>query len=613
MTGKITAIAAVILLLAAGGAVFVYGGSGLLGTSDSSSTGSDSYSDGGASSQTDDDDATEDDSSAWSGTDVIVDEASGITLTYVSGTENCYTITQNSSTKEYTIAFSGITEDTVYLISGTLNGCITVDAGDDYDFKLGLNGVTITSVYSAPIVCTSTNNLVLAAMADTVNTVTDNRSEQTSSNAISACVYSTCDLKFQGNGSLTVVSENNNGIHSKGDLRIRNLTLDVTCVDNALKGNDSVSIKSGNITLTAESGDGILTTSTDLSSGGVQRGTVTINSNKGDTALVINAYCDGIDAAYDVIIEETEGNTVSVTIKTYTGATTASSSRTNNGWGGNPHGGSWGQQGPDSNKSASTSFSCKGIKADNTVNINSGTVSINAYDDAIHANSDVKMESTSSYGKGNVYITGGTVALSSSDDAIHADGGVYISSGDVSISQSYEGIEGSSVTVSGGSVYVRSSDDGINSSGTITLSGGYVMVYAGGDGIDSNCSTRYKGIVFSGAIVGIVSTSGGNSAIDTDSGYTYAGGKVLAICPQGMTSECLNCNGGVSNVGKYSTITASSGSYLTVKVSSSSEVAIKMPTSLSNAFVIYLGSSSASFSSSNAMSELSEVAYCLYA
>ena len=611
MSTKIMAILAVILVAAAGGAVFAFGSVDDSGSSDDST----SSDDGNAVSQTDDDDSEDDDSSTWkdTGTDVVVDGASGVTLTYVSGTEACYEITQNSTTHEYTLTFSGITEDTVYMISGTLTGSIVINVNEDYDFKLGLNGVTITSSYSAPIVCTSANNFVLAAIEGTVNTITDDRAEQTSSDAISSCVYSVCDLKVQGNGGLTVLSENNNGIHTKGDLRIRNVTLNVTCVDNALKGNDSVTIKSGTITLTAESGDGIVTTSTDLNSKGIQRGTVTINSNKGDTVLVINSYCDGIDAAYDVIIEETEGNSVSVTIKTYTGATSSASSTTRTGWGGNPRGGSWGQQGPDSNKSASTSFSCKGIKADNSVSINSGTVTVNAYDDAIHANSDVKIESTSSYGKGSVYITGGTVVLSSSDDGIHADGGVYITGGSVKVSQSYEGIEGSSVTVSGGSVYVRSSDDGINSSGTITLSDGYVMVYAGGDGIDSNCTTRYKGIVFSGAIVGIVSTSGGNSAIDTDTGYTYTGGKVLAICPQGMTSECLNCSGGISSVGKSSTITVSSGAYLTVKVSSSTEMAIEMPTSLSNAFVIYLGSSSASFSSSSAVSGISEVTEYLYA
>jgi len=612
MTNKITAILAAVILVAVGGAVFVYGGSVENSILDSNIVTSDN--EGNTVSQTDDDDSEDDDSTTWSGTDVVIDGTPGITLTYVSGTEGCYAITQNSTTNEYTVTFSGIAEDTTYMISGSFSGCIVIDVSENWDFKLGLNGVSITSSYSAPIVCTSGNNLVIAAVSDTENTVTDNRSEQTASNAINSCIYSVCDLKIQGNGSLTVVSENNNGIHTKGDLKIRNLTLDVICVDNALKGNDSVTVKSGIITLTAESGDGIVTTSTDLNSKGVQRGTVTINSNKGDTVLVINSYCDGIDAAYDVVIEETEGNTVSVTVKTYTGATAqSSSSRTGGGWGSNPHGNSWGQPGPDSNKSASTSFSCKGIKADNSVNINSGTVVINSYDDAIHANSDVRMESTSSYGKGSVYIAGGTVTLSSSDDAIHADGGVYIIGGDVNITQSYEGIEGSSVTISAGSVYVRSSDDGINSSGTITLSGGYVMVYAGGDGIDSNCSVSYKGIVFSGATVGIVSTSGGNSAIDTDRGYTYTGGKVLAICPQGMTSECLNCSGGVSGVGKYSTITASSGSYLTVKSSSSTEMAIKMPVSLSNAFVIYLGSNSISFSTANSVSGVDEVTSYLYA
>ena len=607
MSPKIIALLAMVMVLSVGGAIFVYESTG--GIANTSSNGSN------ATSATDDDDSEDDDSDTWkdSGTDVVVDTASGLTLTYVSGTEQCYTITQNSSTGEYTITFSGITEDTVYMISGTLTGNIVVDVSEEYDFKLGLNGVTVESSYNVPIACTSGNNFVLAAIEGTENTVTDDRAEQTSTDAVNSGIYSVCDLKIQGGGKLTVVSENNNGVHTKGDLRIRNLTLTVTCVDNALKGNDSVSIKSGTITLTAESGDGIVTTSTDLNSSGVQRGTVTVNSNKGNTVLVINSYCDGIDAAYDVIIEETEGNSVSVSIKTYTGASTSSTTRTTSGWGGNSRGSSWGQAGPDSNSSASVSFSCKGIKADNSVNINSGTVTVNAYDDAIHANSDVKMESTSSYGSGAVYITGGNVTLSSSDDGIHADGGLYISGGTVKITQSYEGLEGSSVTVSGGSVYVRSSDDGINSSGTITLSGGYVMVYAGGDGIDSNCSTRYKGIVFSGAVVGIVSTSGGNSAIDTDSGYTYSGGKVLAICPQGMTSECLNCSGGVSGIGKYSSVSVSSGSYLTVKVSSSTEMAICMPASLSNAFVLYLGSSSASFSSSSSLSDVSEVANYLYA
>ena len=125
MSTKIMAILAVILVAAAGGAVFAFGSVDDSGSSDDST----SSDDGNAVSQTDDDDSEDDDSSTWkdTGTDVVVDGASGVTLTYVSGTEACYEITQNSTTHEYTLTFSGITEDTVYMISGTLTGSIVIN------------------------------------------------------------------------------------------------------------------------------------------------------------------------------------------------------------------------------------------------------------------------------------------------------------------------------------------------------------------------------------------------------------------------------------------------------------------------------------------------------
>lgn len=66
-----------------------------------------------------------------------------------------------------------------------------------------------------------------------------------------------CDLTHGGKGELIVISANNNGIHAKKDLEVKNLTLSVTCADNALKGNDSVDVIGGVITLVAKSGDGI--------------------------------------------------------------------------------------------------------------------------------------------------------------------------------------------------------------------------------------------------------------------------------------------------------------------------------------------------------------------
>ena len=267
-------------------------------------------------------------------------------------------------------------------------------------------------------------------------------------------------------------------------------------------------------------------------------------------------------------------------------------------------GGMGGMQDGNSNKSE---YSTKGLKAGNDITISAGTVNIKAYDDAIHANADTTLENGES-STGNVTVSGGTLTLYSADDGIHADGTLSVSGGSINITKCYEGLEGAYIHVTNGSVSIVSSDDGINSpttSGTrIRISGGTVYIYANGDGIDSNSRTSYSGIVFEGGKVLVISTSKGNSAIDTEAGYSYTGGSVLAIMPSGgMTSESTKCNNTSAMAKK--TISLSSGSYLTVSVSSTTVVTVKMPCSLS-AMVIYLGNSSASMSSSSSSSAVLE-------
>ena len=167
----------------------------------------------------------------------------------------------------------------------------------------------------------------------------------------------------------------------------------------------------------------------------------------------------------------------------------------------------------------------------------------------------------------------------------------------------YEGVEGNTVTVSGGSVSVVSSDDGFNSGATsgtgITISGGSVYIYAGGDGIDSNSRTSYNAIAFTGGNTIVISTSGGNSAIDSDGGYKYSGGKVLAIMPSNaMTSESKHCSN-FASIGKSQNVSLSANAYATVKVGGAVSVSVKMPKDMS-ALAIYLGSSSASITSATA-------------
>ena len=250
-------------------------------------------------------------------------------------------------------------------------------------------------------------------------------------------------------------------------------------------------------------------------------------------------------------------------------------------------------------------YSTKGIKAANEIVINNGTVNIKAYDDAIHANSDAALENGES-AIGNVSVNGGTVTAYSNDDGLHADGTLSIKGGTVSVINSYEGLEGSRVDISGGYVSVNSKDDGINATATsgtaVAISGGVVYVYCTGDGIDSNSRTSYSGIVFSGGRTVVISNSNGNSAIDSEQGYSYTGGSVVAVMPRGgMSHEATNCEN-FSSVGDYIEISISSGECLVVGIGDTTAT-VKMPSSLSSALVIVLGDNSPSITTESSSTE----------
>ncbi len=588
------------------------------------------------------------------------------------------------------------------VLSGTYYGGIVINSS--YTTILELSGATLNSYDTCPLYINSSEDVDIKVVSGTENYVNDYRDAVASDSTtdVSASIYVTSDLALKGTGSLTVYSANNNGIHGKDDLEAQKLTLTVNVLDNALKGNDSVTINSGTYTLIARQGDCIKTSSSDLSSSNVQRGSVTIN----DGTLNLYAACDGIDAAYDVVInnspviniytdkysEYSEEVTAvtdsiyyirntstaytysiyyynsstgayvwknSVTSPTYTvnsgmktyyyyevekpdgydkmyvyvysstqtqgqdsSYTKKSSALTINdnydtiAYSGNnfsftnyttgsssSQGGMGGMGGgADQGNTDKGDYSTKGIKANNAITINGGTIYIKAYDDAIHANNDETIESGVTP-EGAVTINGGTVTVYSNDDGIHADGTLTIADGTVSVTNSYEGIEGEKIIISGGTITVISSDDGFNStletgSYGIQITGGYIYVYAGGDGLDANTTTSYGGILFNGGRTVVISTSSGNSCIDTEQGYTYKSGYVVAMCPSGMTSECEKVSGSVSSYGKTSSLTLTKNYYLTV----SGVAVIKLPASISSGYVIELGSTSASISQSSSTS-----------
>lgn len=217
-----------------------------------------------------------------------------LTVTTLSGTAGTVTVSDGE------IAVTGLDADTVISLSGEFYGHIAVTGNALYSIELELSGLKLTSYDTAPVVSLGADKLKISAKKGTENYIYDMRAEVTDVSGISSAVYSDCDTDVQGKGNLTVYSAENNGIHTKDDLEVKNLVLLVECEDNALKGNDNVTVLSGNITLIARSGDGIKTKNADVSASGRQRGTVTIS---GGTVLIYAAL-DGIDAAYNSVIDE---------------------------------------------------------------------------------------------------------------------------------------------------------------------------------------------------------------------------------------------------------------------------------------------------------------------
>lgn len=538
-----------------------------------------------------------------------------LTVTTLSGTAGTVTVSDGE------IAVTGLDADTVISLSGEFYGHIAVTGNALYSIELELSGLKLTSYDTAPVVSLGADKLKISAKKGTENYIYDMRTEVTDVSGISSAVYADCDTDIQGKGNLTVYSAENNGIHTKDDLEVKNLVLLVECEDNALKGNDSVTVLSGNITLIARSGDGIKTKNTDVSASGKQRGTVTISGG----SVLIYAALDGIDAAYDVIIDERTA-TVDIQIFTdsyskYTEAEEGTSSAVASysvtaaggrpggggfpGGGGGPGGGGFPGGGgggmPGEGNSNKSDYSSKGIKAANVVSIAAGTITVKSHDDAVHAGTDDALDSGATPA-GDVTVSGGNLTLFSDDDAMHADGNLTVTGGEISVIGCYEGLEGSTVSVSGGVVSVVSSDDGLNGTATsgtvISVSGGYVYVNAGGDGFDSNSRTSGTGIVFSGGRCVIISSGNSDSAIDTEAGYTYSGGYVLAIGNSGgMSSESTSSTPSFNTVGKSATARLTAGSYVTVDGYVSYLVK-----SAQSALVVFLGDSAATIGTSSSVS-----------
>ena len=287
-----------------------------------------------------------------------------------------------------------VTAAGVYVLSGTASNCtVKVSAGADDKVQLVLNGVSVTNDSTPVIYVTQADKCFVTTAENSENTLKVTGAFTADGNTnTDAVIFSKDSLTLSGLGTLTVVSSQGNGVSGKDDIRVTGGTYNITCAKDGLEANDSIAVC-------------------------------------GNASVTVNATEDGFHAEND------SDDTV--------------------GW----------------------------------ILIAGGNTSITSGSDAVHANAALQMDNGSVTASGRegfestyVQINGGSVAINASDDGINA--GAKSSAYSVVIE-----ITGGSVNVTVGA----GDTDAIDANGDIIVSGGTITVTAPTSSFDYDGTATYTG------------------------------------------------------------------------------------------------------------------------
>ena len=185
-------------------------------------------------------------------------------------TKDKVTLDESNSVAESTIDLNNpstdvtITKGGTYTFSGSFKHSIIVDAENE-NVEIVLNGVNITTENTATIIGLNANKITITLNENTTNVLTDGGNSE-----YDGCIYSNAELIFNGNGTLIVNGNQNDG--------------------------EGIATEAKNITF--NSGTYKITSIDDGINAGGDGATITIN----DGTFYIDASGDGIDSNKDAII-----------------------------------------------------------------------------------------------------------------------------------------------------------------------------------------------------------------------------------------------------------------------------------------------------------------------
>ena len=478
-------------------------------------------------------------------------------------TEDTYQIKSNILT---------LSSNEEYIIKGSCSECgIEVKKGTSP--TITLSSISIDNSQTGPFVIKKSANVNL--ILEGISTIIDKETDESLSDFEGAGIKfkSGSNLTISGTGTLIVNGNIKNGIKgaSGSNLIINSGILNVTCINNGIAADGSVTINGGTFNVETSDGDGIKSDPdyNDTAS----KGSVIIN----DGTFNINSYNDGIQAKDKLIINGGIFN-----IKTF-------------------------KDGSSATNFDKDLYSAKGIKVSTnetteiSMIITGGTFKLNTADDSVHSD-------------GNITITGGTFQISTQDDGVHADQYLILGKrGDsnsnvkINITKSLEGLEGAQVYIYSGTYNVIASDDGINAAGDTTeqcrqgnmpggnmgpggnmkrnlrggnkrklqqmqcanfhiyIYGGEIYVNAGADGLDANGN-----VIISGGNLEVWGARSGSDGdfVDLDGTMTISGATFFAGGNAGM----INPNSWQNSQNKILGQNSVSANYLVNIVSGSNTI-----------------------------------------
>ena len=283
-----------------------------------------------------------------------------------------------------------------YLISGTMDdGQIIVDASENDDVHLILNGASIKNTTTSPIYVKRADKVIITLADGTENAIEDGATYlfENGLDEPNAALFSNADLTLNGEGSLAITASYNNGIGTKDDLVIISGTITIDAKNDALRGRDSITIQNGTFNLVA-GGDALQSNNdTDDAKGFIliDGGIYTLQS--GDDALHAQSNLTITDGLFSVVaIDDAFHAEKDLTI---------------------------------SGGTLDIVDSYEGLEASNIL-VSGGDISLNSSDDGINAAGET--------GGNYEYIqTGGTVYMNAEGDGLDANGSFRIDGGSLII------------------------------------------------------------------------------------------------------------------------------------------------------------------------------------